>query len=77
MNQFEIPKVVPLPPGGWSDDDGKISEYIDGHGIPKPDIGRVDTSLTIQAILRSLSPLSETVGGEILMGWHMLGACRR
>jgi Uma2 family endonuclease len=69
---FEIPKVVPLPPGGWSDDDGKISEYIDGRWIPKPDIGRLDTSMTIGAILKSLSPLSETVGGEILSGWHML-----
>ena len=68
----EIPKVVPLPPGGWSDDDGKISEYIDGRWIRKPDIGRVDTSMTIQAILRSLWPFREAVGGEILSGWHML-----
>ncbi len=71
-DRCEIPKVVPLPPGGWSDDDGKISEYIDGRWIPKPDLGRLDTSETIQAILTSLRPLRETVGGQILSGWHML-----
>jgi Uma2 family endonuclease len=60
-----------VPPDGWIDE-GKLSEFIDGHWVRKPDLGRMNTSLTIQAVLDLLLPFERTLGGTILRGWHML-----
>lgn len=67
----DIPEVVPSPPDGWRDE-GKLSEYIDGKWIRKPDLGRWDTSATVQAVWSLLDPLEKKLGGIVLGRWHML-----